>query len=107
MAEKWLAYGRWGSGSDLHFTIKLESERLSGKAASTVRAATPEEIAAEKASRAERQKQCEIQEKFKARLDYQDAKAIASILEWIEPNDHPLDRLTPAEWAKLRRKLTA
>jgi hypothetical protein len=44
---------------------------------------------------------------FTARPDYKDATAIRGIIEFMEPGDGILDRLTPAEWAELRRRLTA
>lgn len=107
MEEKWLAYERYGNGTDNYFTIKLESEPVDGRCPVSVRDATREEIAQEKAIRAERVARRSIQAKFEERQDYQDAKAVNSILEWMEPDNHPLDRLTPAEWAELRRRLTA
>jgi len=107
MAEKWLAYGRYGNGTDIYFTIQLESEPVSGRAAVSVRDATPQEIAKEKERRDAKQKVLDDRRKFEARQDYQDAQAIRDILEWMEPDNHPLDRLTPAEWAELRRRLTA
>jgi hypothetical protein len=107
MTEKWLAYERYGRGTDHYFTIKLESETVSGVAPVSVRDATSEEIADEKAKRAELVNRRVLRAKFEDRQDYQDAKAVNSVLEWIEYDKHPLDRLTPAEWADLARRLTA
>jgi hypothetical protein len=106
MVEKWLAYERYGRGADSYFTIQLDSEPTYGPAAVSVRDATLEEIADEKAKRAEKVQSRIIRAKFEERQDYKDAKAVNSILEWMEPNNHPLDRLTPAEWAELRKRLT-
>jgi hypothetical protein len=104
--EKWLAYGRYGNnGTSLHFRIKLESEPVIGRTPIVIRDATPEEIATEEAIREKRENDHRLREEFKARQDYQDAMAIGSILEWMTPINHPLDRLTPAEWAELRRRL--
>jgi hypothetical protein len=69
--------------------------------------ATPEMIA-EHTAKANAQKDKEAKTNaFHERPDYADASAIAWRLSQMNPEDHPLDRLTPAEWAELRRRLTA
>jgi hypothetical protein len=67
--------------------------------------ATPEEIRAEKKKRAADAKEARVLAEFRARPEYQDAQAIRNALEWMTPTDNRLDCLTPAEWAKLRKKL--
>ena len=44
---------------------------------------------------------------FHARDDYKHASAILFLLGEMNPDNHPLDKLTPAEWAEFRRKLGA
>jgi len=67
--------------------------------------ATPEEIKQEKKRRAADTKEKQVLAGFQARPEYRDAQAIRNALEWMTPVDNPLDKLTPAEWAKLRKKL--
>lgn len=102
---EWLTYERIGHGS---FTRRADEKRQTKHSYGwEPRPATKAEIAAElerrKVSDAEKAKQAE----FEVRQDYQDAKAIANLLEWITPESHPLDRLKPEEWAELRRRLQA
>ena len=99
---KWITYERIGHGQ---FTQRADEAppRLHWNS----RPATKQEIADEQEKRkrvaAEKAKQAQ----FEARQDYQDAKVIESILDWITPDKHPLDRLKPEEWAELRRRLQA
>ncbi len=44
---------------------------------------------------------------FRGRQDFKDADAIRSVLECMEYDNHPLDSLSPEEWAALKNKLTA
>ena len=101
MAE-WLTYERYGKQS---FTRTADEPPM--RNGWVPRPATEIEIADEVARRIERDTERKMKADFEARQDYQDARTIANILEWITPADHPLDRLTPAEWAELRRRLTA
>jgi hypothetical protein len=64
--------------------------------------ATDDEIVAERARRErDRQRNLALQQ----RSDYEDARAIGEMLCSMTHNRHPLDRLTPAQWAILRRQL--
>jgi hypothetical protein len=107
MAEttEWVAYEReWGRNHTL--AIKRSDEpspikhHLRGPA-------TAEEIACEITRRAEKKAESDMLAAFQARQDFKDAVAIRAMIEWISPSDHCLDKLTPAEWAELRRRLEA
>ncbi len=69
--------------------------------------ATPEMIAAHETKRRAREAEDAKRHAFHARPDYKDASAIEHLLSEMNPDNHPLDRLTPAEWAALRRRLGA
>jgi hypothetical protein len=104
--EEWLTYEREWSGSVMRVTQLSTEPRPRTGFSQPPRPATKVEITEEKAKRAKREQDRVLRAKFEERQDYKDAKAIHDILEWMEPNSHPLDRLTPAEWAELRRRLT-
>src|SRR5208283_3885400 len=59
------------------------------------RPATKQEIAEEQDKRRRAASEKVILGAFESRQDYQDAKAIAGILEWITPDKHCLDNLMP------------
>jgi hypothetical protein len=88
-------------------TTKLSTQPAPRIGVWTARPATDAEIAEEVAKRLERNCEATKRAEFESRQDYKDAKAIASALEWITPQDHCLDRLKPEEWAELRRRLEA
>jgi len=106
MADKWLTYEREWSNHAAKVTCLSTEPRPTGFGLPP-RPATKDEITAEKKKRAEMLSERILRAKFEERQDYKDAKAVNSIMEWMGPNNHPLDRLTPAEWAELRRRLTA
>lgn len=106
MTEKWITWRRTSHSrhGDEITTTRLESE-AKPKYSHDSRPATPEEIAAEKQRRADRDREQAIRETFEARPEYVHAKAIHDFLEWMNPEDHPLDALSVEEWAELRKKL--
>ena len=67
--------------------------------------ATPEMIAKHRAKQTAAQEAEDTLKAFHARPDYRDASAIHFLLDQMSPGEHPLDKLTPAEWAEFRRKL--
>jgi hypothetical protein len=69
--------------------------------------ATPEMIAKHRAKQTAAQEAEDTLKAFHARPDYRDASAIHFLLDQMSPGEHPLDKLTPAEWAEFRRKLEA
>jgi hypothetical protein len=106
MADKWLTYEREWSGKTSYVTQPSieKPPRLGGW---TIRRATKGEIKAEIARRQKQDEERKARAIFEARQDYKDAEDIRQLLELMDFNDHPLDCLTPAEWAELRRRLTA
>jgi len=102
MTGEWLTYERRGKRS---FT--RPSTEFPTRNGWVPRLATESEIAEEVARRLERDAERKRIEEFQARPEYRDAVAIAKLLEWVTPETHPLDRLTPAEWAEFRKRLGA
>jgi len=109
MAEKWITYSREsyrkGVATSTAYT-KLEGEAPPRIGAWEKRPSTPEEIAKEKSRRAEHQRELATIKAFQERPEYIAASAIRNALEWMSPQDHPLDKLSADEWEQLRKKLT-
>jgi hypothetical protein len=63
--------------------------------------ATPEMIARHRAAQTAAKEAEDTLKAFHARPDYRDASAIHFLLDQMSPGEHPLDKLTPAEWAAL------
>lgn len=103
----WVAYWRFAarSSSDMITIIQRADERPPKYFLKRETAPTVAEIQAELARRAQVETTRQVYREFESRQDYQDAKAIAAALEHMEPHRHPLDCLTPAEWAAFRQKL--
>jgi hypothetical protein len=106
MADKWLTYEREWSGTTTQVTCLSTEKRPTGFGLPP-RPATKLEIRVAIAHRLERGRRIKARAKFEARQDYKDAEDIRQLLEFMDHTNHPLDRLTPAEWAELRRRLTA
>jgi hypothetical protein len=68
--------------------------------------ATPEMIAEVDRKRREGVERQQEQDTFRGRADYRHAIAIWHLLESMNPDNHPLDRLTVDEWAAFHNKLT-
>ena len=104
--NEWITWSRLSRGRDLteRTITQLKSERQP-TSFHKCRPATPEEIEIEQRKRAEEKQRRDEQSAFESRQDYQDARAIRQILEWMTIKDNPLSRLTPEEWKALRRKL--
>jgi hypothetical protein len=103
---EWVTY-EWQFVDPPDTTTKLSTQPAPRIGVWKARPATDAEIAEEVAKRLERDAQQQKLAQFEARQDYTDAKAIVSTIEWMTPGNHPLDRLTPEEWAELRRRLQA
>jgi len=69
------------------------------------RPATREEIETEKQNRADSKARQEKHDAFKARPEYVPAKNIGACIEFMDADNHPLDRLTLQEWQELETKL--
>ena len=69
--------------------------------------ATPDQIEANRMRAAERAAEDMKRGTFHARPEQKDVSAIFQLLSDMTPDDHPLDRLSPDEWAELRRRLGA
>jgi hypothetical protein len=107
--EKWITYFRSATrigGVAKQFT-KMEGESVSRAWSWQQRPATDEEIAETKAQREHKNRENEAWEAFRNRPEYIAAMAIRNRLEWMTPENHPLDELSGEEWAQLARKLTA
>lgn len=102
----WLTIERRNGARSTRFTVTSEEWDSTSVKRGTARAATDEEISAAVQRRDERAKDEQIEQTFKARADYQDAQAIAAILEWLSPTNQVLDKLTPDEWSNLRQRLS-
>lgn len=106
MSDKWIA---WVRPSHSRHGVEIVQVRLESEGEprihATPRPATAEEIAEEVARRAEREAQAEAERDLRERPEYEDAKAIHDVLEFLSPTNHPLDRLTREEWAEFRRKI--
>ena len=85
--------------------ITREANRGNPTGFTLQRPATDEEIAAELAKRAELETSAKLRADFEARADYQAAIEIRNTLEFMTRENHPLDKLSPAEWASLRQRL--
>ena len=113
MATEWLT---WDCPNCESGTCKV-GERIQLGIGFVYRPATQEEVQAEidrreellRKERTRRDEHNRHEREFESRQDYRDAAEIASIIsaERMDYSDHPLDRLTPAEWAELRRRITA
>lgn len=68
--------------------------------------ATKEEIDTEVLRRESLLKNEEDRAAFEARQDVKDAKFISSAIEFMEPGDGLVDRMTPDQWAALRKLLS-
>jgi hypothetical protein len=97
-AKRFMACGRW-------YDKATGREPGRGGGDYTYILATPEMIAAHRAKQTAREEEEAKLKAFHARPDYQDASTIAYTLSRMNPDNHPLDRLTPEEWAQLRRRL--
>jgi hypothetical protein len=97
---KWITYERIGHGQFTQLADEVPP-RLHWDS----RPATKQEISDEQEKRKRQAAEKAKNAEFEARPDYKDAKAIASILEWITSDKHPLDSLKPEEWVELRRRL--
>ena len=112
MATEWLT---WECPNRPSGTCQV-GERIQLGIGFQSRPATTEEIKVEIARREEALRQEKIrrdthnqlEREFQADRTFGDAAEIASIInpEQMDYSDHPLDRLSPAEWAELRRRLT-
>jgi hypothetical protein len=102
--EKWLTYEREWSGGFSTVT-RMDTEKRPTGFGLPPRRATQNEITQEKKKRADQQEYSRLACEFRARQDYRNAEYIRSTIECMDHTKHPLDRLTPAEWAELRRKL--
>jgi hypothetical protein len=110
--EEWVTL-EWKSGET---ATRRCGETIQAKYGFETRPATEQEIHAELDRRQQEEIKRNLERReadrkeieFMARQDYKDVCEIASILdiECFTPKSHPLDRLTPAEWAELRRRLT-
>jgi hypothetical protein len=69
--------------------------------------ATPEMIAEWRAKNDARKAEEEKRDAFHDRQDHKDASAIQYLLSEMSPDNHPLDLLSPEEWAHLRKRLGA
>ncbi len=104
MADKWLTYEREWSGETSSVTCLSTEKRPTGFGLPP-RPATETEIKEEIAKREKREEERKERAAFEARQDYKDAEDIRQLLELMNFDNHPLDRLTPAEWAELRKRL--
>jgi hypothetical protein len=98
----WVAYVHW----DETVVIKTTGEPKPTRFAQ-MRPATPKEIAFEVAGRVERDARLAKIAFYDARPDVQDARAVRDAIEFMDCGDGLVDRLTPPEWAELRRRLTS
>jgi hypothetical protein len=96
----WIAYVRF----DETVAIKTADEPKPTRFAE-MRPATQKEIAFEVAARAERDAHRARLAAYDARPDVQDARAVRDAIEFMDCGDGLVDRLAPAEWAELRRRL--
>ena len=67
--------------------------------------ATAREIKLEKAKRISARTRVDEWNTLRNRQEFNDARAIHNALGMIQPDRHPLDRLSPEEWTELRRKI--
>jgi hypothetical protein len=85
--------------------IRMEGETRPPNVNET-RLATEEEIQGERERRANRERDISLRKAFDERQDVKDARMVCGAIEFMEIGDGLIDRLTPAEWADLRRKLS-
>lgn len=104
MKTEWVTYIRYGRGTERSYITKLASERRPVGFASQ-RPATKSEVAAARRKQRSKQRYIDALLELKARPEYEDAERIRVVLEMMDVDDHPLDRLTPEEWRVLRGKI--
>lgn len=100
MTDEWVTYYRHGGAS-----VTRPASEAKPRNFPLTRAATKEEIEEVQAERHQLQETRDAQAAFNARQDVIDAKFIASAIEFMEIGDGLVDRLSPSEWAELRRRL--
>jgi len=110
MATEWLTYectGRTPATCRAGKTVMLGLGFVPRPATQNeIEAAIQKETEEINAYAAKREKEHAARQNFAERQDYQDAAAISSVLDDMDVDKHPLDRLTPSEWAELRRRLS-
>ena len=99
-ATQWTVYDMFSGDSQ----IRAKDERAP-KGFRDRRTATTDEIDAEQARRAISAAANAARAAFAARQDVKDAQAVRSMIELMEPGDKLIDRLSPDEWAALRKRL--
>ena len=99
--ETWIAYVRIRGTVE----IRLDSE-MRPTNVRAIRPATEEEIQGERERRAKRERDISLRKAFDDRQDVKDARVVCGAIEFMEIGDGLIDRLTPSEWAELRRKLS-
>jgi hypothetical protein len=106
MSEEWVTYSRMlRNSSEPVTTTKLFTEKRP-VGFGDGRTATEDEITAEKQKRAERIADQERVKQFEARTDYAAAVSIRNALEWMTPENNPLDAFTVEEWQAIEKRLT-
>jgi hypothetical protein len=99
-AKQFMVIGRW-------FEKATGRERRRSMSQYHYELATPDQIEANRKRAAARTVEDAKRGSFYARPEQKDVSAIFRLLSDMTPDNHPLDRLTPAEWAALRRRLGA
>lgn len=99
-AEEWVTYQNFNGDLVTH-----PASELTPKASPLKRIATAKEIRDEEARRKAAKDRISQWKSFRSRPEYKDAEVIRVTLEVMDPDRHPLDRLTPKEWAALRLKI--
>ena len=100
MAKQWIAYeGIRGT------KIRLDGEPRPMNVRSQ-RPANRREIIDEIERRADREAVSTYERIFNERQDVKDARAVSYAIEWMDQGEGLVDRLTPAKWAELRKRLT-
>lgn len=102
---RWITYSKIARSTRGEVTITRPASEPAPKYYPNSRAATPIEIADEMKRREDRSQEAARLKAFHDRQDYKDATTIRNLLEWMTPDDHRLDSLTPEEWAELRERL--
>ena len=106
MAEKWITYFRTHHSTGNEVTmVRLQGEKIPHQSSWQHRPATEQEIGTERAKRAKQDRDQAILVAFQSRPEYIAASEIRNRLEFITPDNHPLDKLSPDEWEQLRKKL--
>ena len=105
---KWLAYYPVyrGKRENVSSIVRRSTERKPYGAGWSVRDATAEEIATAIVKETEARASAAQYQAFIDRREFKAADRIRSILDWMKPDDHPLDRLTADEWEALVERLT-